>query len=236
MQAQFKRKWNIIASESGGDGLDLSALRCSFIVDKKDTQTPNQAEFVLYNLSQDTAARLKKSFTNIIVNCGYEANFGLIFSGNIKGFEQSKEGTETLLKVTAGDGDKAYNYTVINKTLAAGATPDSIISEAAGAMGVPMGYKSTVDTAALPRAKVLYGRPHEFIREQADNTECTWSVQDGKILFLKRTEVTPGSAVLLNSSTGLIGIPKVTEDGITGECLLNPKLKIGAPIKLESNR
>lgn len=233
-QLQYKRKWSLLVAGASGDGLDLSQLRCTFKVVKKDTQTPNAAEFTIYNLSSTTAAQLKKSFTKVIVNSGYEANFGLIFSGNIKGFTETRENTETILTISAGDGDQEYNYTVINKTVAAGATPDSIIAEASNAMGVQLGHKSQLDQTALPRGKVLYGRPYEFMREQADNTGCTWSVQDGKILFMKRTEVMPGGAVLLTPETGLIGVPQITEDGIEGKCLLNPKLKIGAALQLES--
>lgn len=231
---QYRRKWDLLVAESGGDGLDLSGLRCVFEVTKKDTQTPNTAEFSIYNITPDTAARLKKSFTKIIVNGGYESNFGLLFSGNIKGFEYSKENTDTVLTISAGDGDKEYNYTVINKTLAAGATPDTIISEVSTAMGIGIGYKSVLPSTALPRGKVFYGRPSEFMREQADNTGCTWSIQDGRILMLKRSELLPGTAVLLTPNTGLIGTPQKTEDGLTGTCLLNPKLRIGAALKIES--
>lgn len=231
---QFIRKWEIILADESGKGINASGLRCQFVISKKDTQSPNTAEFTLSNLKKETATELKKSFKKIIVNCGYESNFGLIFSGNIKGFEEDKEGTETLLKLTAGDGDEAYNYTVINKTLAAGATPDTIVSEVSGAMGVDIGYKSQLSSIALPRGKVFYGRPQEYMREQSDNQDCTWSIQDGKILMLKRTELLPNQAVLLTPQTGLIGFPKKNEDGIEGKCLLNPMLKIGSALKIES--
>lgn len=234
MALQYIRKWTLLASESTGDGLDLSGLRCTFKVSKKDTQTPNEAEFTIYNVGRDAMAKLKKSFVKVIASAGYESNFGLVFSGNIKGFEQSKEGTETVLKLTAGDGDKEYNYTVINKTIAAGADASTIIGELTTAMNVPIEHTPDFNAPSLPRGKVLYGRPHEFMREQADNTGCTWSIQDGKVLVLKRTEVLNGNAVLLNSKSGLIGIPKQTEDGIEGVCLLNPMLKIGAKLKIES--
>lgn len=230
---QYLRKWTLIA-EGGGSGLDLSQLRCTFKVEKKDTQTPNTAEFKIYNIAHSTAGDLKKSFTKVLSSAGYESNFGLIFSGNIKGFKETKEGTETILTLEAGDGDEAYNYTVINKTLAAGATPDSIVSEVSGAMGVGVGFKSSLPSTALPRGKVFYGRPCEYMREQADNTGCTWSIQDGQILLLKRTEVAAGSAVLLSPKTGLIGLPEANEDGIKAKCLLNPMLKIGSAVEIES--
>lgn len=234
MPMQYIRKWSLFATETSGTGADLSALRCTFKVSKKDSQSPNEAEFTVFNIGTEYMATMKKSFTKVVVSAGYEDNFGLIFSGNIKGFEQSKENTETVLKFTCGDGDAEYNYSVINKTMAAGATADTVISELTGAMGLPTEYKSQLEQTALPRGKVLYGRPYEFMREQAVNTGCTWSIQDGKVLMLKRTELAPGTAVLLSADTGLIGVPKKTEDGVQGVCLLNPMLKIGSALKLES--
>lgn len=227
---QFLRKWNFIASEGGDSGLDLSQLRCTFTITKQDAESPNTAEFEIFGLAPNTVQNLKKSFTKVMSSGGYQSNFGLLFAGNIKGFEQSRES----LKITAGDGDTAYNYTIINKTLAAGASPSSIVQECIGAMGVGSEYLAQMPGTALPRGKVLYGRPREFMREQAINTGCTWSIQDGKVLMLKRTELAPGTAVELSKTTGLIGVPSKTEDGITGRCLLNPKLKIGSALVIKS--
>lgn len=231
---QYLRKWTLIVSDKSGEGLDLSPLRCSFTVKKTDAQTPNEAEFSIYNISKETSHKLKKSFTKIIFSAGYQSNFGLIFSGNIISFEQSKEGPDLVLKIKAGDGDEAYNYTVINKTLAAGATPDQIIKEASGAMGVPIGYKSELRQDALPRGKVMYGAPHSVLREQSANQKCTWSIQDGELLILKRTEVKKGTAILLSADSGLLGLPSKNEDGVAATCLLNPQLKIGSVVELKS--
>lgn len=234
MSDQFLRKWTLIVTDKSGDGLDLSPLRCAFSVTKTDAQTPNEAEFAIYNISRDTSQKLRKSFTDIIFSAGYENNQGLIFSGNIKSFEQKREGSNIVLKINAGDGDKGYNYTVINKTLAAGATPDQIVSTAASAMEIPIGYKSELRADALPRGKVMYGQPKNVLREQCKNQGCTWSIQDGQILMLKRTEVKKGTAILLSKDTGLINIPEQNEDGLKAQCLLNPQLNIGSVVEIKS--
>jgi hypothetical protein len=38
----------------------------------------------------------------------------------------------------------------------------------------------------------------------------------------------------LNSATGLIGSPEVTDAGIKGRCLLNPKIMIGSSIRINN--
>lgn len=233
MKYQFKRKWNLLVSDESGDGLDLSPLQCEFEIVKKDTQTPNKATFTVYNLSDQTISRMRKSFTKIIVNAGYVDNFGMIFTGNIKGFFEGKNGVDKYLKIYAGDGDKAYNYTIINKTLAAGLSPSDQTKALSEAMGININYQSELSQTQLPRGKVFYGRPQEYMRQVANTESCTWSIQDGQIVMLKRTELLPNTAVLLTPNTGLIGTPVRNEDGIDGQCLLNPLLKIGAAVKID---
>lgn len=44
----------------------------------------------------------------------------------------------------------------------------------------------------------------------------------------------PGEAVVLTATTGLIGRPEQTPEGIKARCLINPRLRIGGRIKLDN--
>ena len=44
----------------------------------------------------------------------------------------------------------------------------------------------------------------------------------------------PTEAVVLNSSSGMIGFPEQTDQGIKVRCLLNPKLKIGTRAQIDN--
>ena len=218
-----------------GDGLDISGLRVVFKVQKTDAETPNSAEIRVYNLAPDTAKKIKKEFQRVILQAGYISNYGVIFDGNIKQCVIGREnGTDTFLDIYAGDGDDAYNFAVVNKTLKAGATPADQVDACAGAMaekGTSKGYTGGLQGGkALPRGKVMYGLARDYMRQQAATTGTTWSVQDGKLQMIPRTELLPGQAVLLTSKTGLIGTPEQDEGGIRAECLLNPLLKIGGKV------
>lgn len=235
-QQQWGRSWSLYLTDSAGSGMDLSALRCTFRVTKKDVQTPNAAELTVYNAMPSTVSAIRRSFKRVVVNAGYQSNTGLIFTGNIKGFETGRDGTDTWLRVTAGDGDEEYNYSVINKSIAAGATAATVISEASSAMGIKVKANQIKTGKALPRGKVMYGRPQELLKEQALGNKCTWSVQDGEIIILERTGVLPGSAIVFTPETGLIDQPSGTEDGAAAMTLLQPKLRIGGLFKLETTR
>jgi hypothetical protein len=234
---QYIRRCNLLVAGASGEGLDLSGLRIVFKVKKSDAQTPNAAEIRVYNLAESTAKQIREEFTTITLQAGYEANFGVIFAGNIKQVRFGREnGTDTYIDIAAGDGDDAYNYSVVNTTLAAGATQLDQIEAAAGALserGVEQGYIAETGTQALARGKVMYGMARDYLRQSAEASETTWSVQDGKLQVVKLTEVLPNQAVLLNSKTGLVGTPELTNEGLKARCLLNPLLKIAVRVKID---
>lgn len=233
---QYIRKCKLVVS-AGGSGLDLSTLRIVFKVRKEDAETPNTAEIRVYNLAEDTANRIKKEFDHVTLEAGYESNNGVIFDGNIKQVLRGREsGTDTFVDIIAGDGDEAYNYATVNKTLAAGSTQKQQIDVAAGEMGskgVERGYTAQMQDKPLPRGKAMYGMARDYLRRSAQTTETTWSVQDGKLQFVKLTETLPGQAVVLTSKTGLIGSPEMDDEGMRVQCLLNPMLKIGGKVKID---
>lgn len=238
-QTQYLRKFSLVVADQAGSGLDLSGMRVRFSVKKSDVQTPNSADIRVYNLAEETANRIRREFTRVTMQAGYESNFGTIFDGNIKQITVGREnGVDTFLDIAAGDGDDAYNYSVVNATLAAGASQrDQINATAAsmGARGVKPGFIDDTGQARLPRGKVMYGMARDYIRQSAEASEASWSVQDGKLQVVKLTGVLPNQAVVLNSKTGLVGTPEQTNDGIQARCLLNPSLKIGGKVQINES-
>lgn len=235
-QRQYLRSCKLIVSTAGTEGLDLSGLRIKFAIKKSDAQTPNAAEIRVWNLSDETAHRIRKEFTRVVLQAGYESNFGVIFSGNIKQVRIGREGgTDSFIDIAAGDGDAAYNYAVVNTTLAAGSTKQDHIAASAGAMagqGVGVGSIADVGGQRLPRGKVMYGMARDHLRQSAESSDAAWSIQDGKLQVVKLTGLLPNQAVVLNSKTGLVGTPEQTNDGIKVRCLLNPMIKIGGKVQI----
>lgn len=235
---QYLRKCSLIVA--GVDqGLDLSGLRIRFSVKRSDAQTPNAAEIRVYNLAPNTVRQIRDEFTRVILQAGYEENFGVIFDGDIKQVKFGREGgTDTYVDIAAGDGDAAYNFAIVNTTLAAGARQSDQIRAAIAPMaerGVAAGYIDTTDDRALPRGKAMFGMSRDYLRRSADTTATTWSIQDRKVQFVKRTGLLPGQAVALSSATGLVGVPEVTNDGVYIRSLLNPLLVIGGQVQVSGS-
>lgn len=235
---QWLRACSLIVADASGQGLELGSLRVVFKTVKGDFETPNSAEIRLYNLSQDTANRIRNEFTRVVLQAGYESNKGVIFDGNIRQVIRGREsGTDTFLDIIASDGDRAYNFATINKTLSAGSTSGDRISacqDAFSEKGAGQGHIPDLEEKALPRGKVMYGMARKYMRDEADSNDCSWSFQEGKMQLVKNDSYLPGEAVVLTHETGLIGTPEQTNEGIKVRALINPKLRMGGRIKLDN--
>lgn len=235
---QYLRKFSLIVG-GGGTGLELGELRVTFQTHKADFETPNNAEIRVYNLSDETARKIGGEFTRVVMQAGYEGNFGLIFGGTIRQTRRGRErGVDSYLDLLVADGDKAYNYAVVNTTLAAGATQGDIARAAMDPMrehGVTPGYFPELGGQALPRGVAMYGMSRGYLRDVADTSDTSWSIQDGKVQMIPRQGWLPGDAVELTAQTGLVGMPEQTEQGIKVRCLINPRLRVGSRIKLNNS-
>lgn len=236
---QFLRTCTLVVSDSDGEGLDLSALRIKFSVKRSDDMSPNSADIRVYNLNSDTANDLyNKEYTKVVLQAGYLSNFGVIFQGNIIQVIVGRESsTDTYVDILAGDGDQAYNYSIVNTTLAAGSSQMDQLAAATSAMkkhDVSAGYTSVIIPKVLPRAKVMYGNARDHIRSLADSNGFGWSIQNGKINFLKQTTYLPGEIVVLTSKTGVIGTPQQTNEGVNLTCLINPTIKVSGLVRLDN--
>lgn len=233
------RKAELKVGDDAGDGLDLSALRITFDVVKKDNATPNTAMINVYNVARETFNKIAKEFSRVTLSAGYKDNYSLIFNGTIKQVVFYKENaTDSVMVISAGDGDVAYNFAVTNATLAAGATQKDVADLALkdyAKNGVENGFIAEKSTPALPRGKVMFGASKDYLQNAAKNADLNFSVQDGKAQFVENKGTLPDDAIVLSSKSGLVGVPAQTQDGISAVCLLNPRLKIGGVVQIDES-
>jgi hypothetical protein len=236
---QYLRKITLLVSTDSGKALDLSQLRIKFSVKQSSAETPNAAEIRVYNLSAETAIQVQSEFKNVILQAGYNGNFGVIFQGNIKQVIIGRESQQdTFIDIIAGDGDLAYNFAIVNTSLAAGSTQNDQIAAAVASMaklGVTAGGNSTVKSGVRrPRGKVMFGNSRNYLREAAATTRNAWSIQNGQIVYVPIASYLPGTAVLITDQTGMIGTPQQTTQGVNVKTLLNPFIKISGRIQLDN--
>lgn len=202
----------------------------------------------IYNLKKETAAKIGGEFNMITLQAGYEnGNFGIIFQGTIKQTATGRErNVDSYVDVWAADGDDWYNFAVISLALKAGQTPAQIITaiqSSPSVNGVPVvnfagdateliAGAAAGTQQALSRGKTMFGMSREYARDWASKYGYSWSLQNGQFVVVPITGYRPGEAVVLSSTTGLIGIPEATADGVKVRALLNPLIRIGCLVQI----
>lgn len=236
---QYKRHFSLIVSDSNFNGLDLSQLHCKFSIKRSSNMTPNCADIRVYNLDLNTALLIKQQFTKVVIQGGYDSNFGGVFKGNIKQVIIGRESaTDTFIDLNCGDGDLAYNFAIVNSTVAAGSSMASQFNQLAtpmAALGTGQApSQPAFPSTVLPRGKTMWGNARDHMRTFAQQNGLTWSIQNEQIQFIPMQGYAKGVSVILTSKTGMIGTPQQTNIGVNVVCLMNPLIQPGQTIKIDN--
>lgn len=239
---QWLRKSELILRNRNDEKIDLSNLRFTFKLAQSELQSPNTAWIRVYNPSPETAKLVQREFTRVALSAGYqEGNYGIIFDGEVKQVRIGRENsTDTYLEIAAADGDVAYNFSVVNITLAAGSGPLEVIRAAAAAMaGEPFNITlgpipEDLPPQRLARGRVLFGMAREVLRQIANLIDCDWSILNRVLTFTPRKGYVEGDIIVLTARSGLVGLPEQTQDGVQARCLLNPRILIGRRVMIDN--
>lgn len=231
---QWNRKCTVVVGPSTG-AVRIEELRVQFEVVKTPGKTPNGAKILIYNLSQETEARIKGEFAEVLLNVGYANATELVFRGNLRHVFAYRQDADRIVQLDAADGDKAYREAKLNVTLAAGTTIGSIIDHAIAAMGGVTKGHVTIKDRKLGRGKVVSGMVRDIFDPIAESSEADWSIQDNTLQIVPCDSTLPTEAIVISADTGMLNAPELTDKGIKVECLLNPAIRVGGKIRLDNN-
>lgn len=237
MTRQYLRSASLIVADAE-EALDLTQMHFRFSYRQWVMQTPNILSVRVYNLSDNTVAKIEKEFKRVVLRAGYAGNEGVLFDGTIKQTKRGKENpTDTYFDILAADADKPYNQSVSSVTLAAGASPmDELaaMQKALEPFGVTLGPVPALPETRLPRGRTLYGMTRDFLDEFCRHHGLTFTFTNNVMNLVPINGYLPGPAVVLTSRTGMIGIPEQTEDGIMVRCLINPQITPGKLLHIDN--
>jgi hypothetical protein len=239
MTDQWLRQASLVVADDAGNGLELSELRLRFVVTRGDVRTPHRASIRVTNLSRTTALRIRDEFARVQLQAGYPGTMSTIFQGNIVQKRLGREDAlNTYLDIAAVDGDDAYNFGVVNTTLAAGWTFQDMyeaILKVLKPYGIVAGYAPPFPSTKGPRGKPMFGMVRDQLQLLAQALNSSWYIQDGKINIVPLFGYIDGEAIVLTSKTGMVGMPqKNLNGGIGVRSLLNPGIVPGRLIQLDN--
>lgn len=236
MTTQFKRVVRVIVGPPGQEGRVIEGLRISFEVIKADGFAINSAKVKIYNASDDTIAVMSTRDASIQVFAGYREQVGLIFLGTVTRVTASRQGADRVIEVESADG-----FANIGKpaalTIKGGASLKDAFGPLAGIAGQALDFAGVNPDEAIPapRGVTLSGPVYGQINRIARLNRLDWTVEDDRIVIVRRGESTQLPALVITPDTGLIGSPKPGEARrVEVKMLLNPGARLRRIIQLES--
>lgn len=221
--------------DAWGNALDVSDLRCVFLCEKSLNDTPNYSQITIYNMNQQTISSIKAG-DRVVLEAGYEGgNYGMIFTGDIvQPMVHRESSTDIALTLIVQDGDVYLNSAFTAQTLSKASTQDDVISVCLNSDVARGAITGDLPKTKLVRGKVLFGKSAKYLRKVAANSKGQFYIEDGKVNIVAASDYASNQAVELNPETGLIGMPEQTDDGVKGQCLINPSIKLNTLIYINS--
>ncbi|EHU9721021.1 hypothetical protein ACS3X8_003365 [Escherichia coli] len=164
-------------------------------------------------------------------------NYGLIFSGEIRYSVTGKDSPiDSYVLIQAADTDLAFATSITSQTLAAGYTVADVnraLMKDFEAKGATEGLTPEMPATVFPRGRVLFGMTRHLMDNVAGQCGATWQFVDGQRQMVANNEYVH-EAIVLNSATGLIGMPQQTiSNGVNVRALINPNIRVNGLIQLD---
>lgn len=226
----------------GSVTISSETLDVEFTVPFDDDMEPNEAEIIVYNLSDNTIKQLKKDAA-ISIEAGYKGDTGVLFTGFISKVKTGYDGADRVTTIKAMDDIK--DHSVESISFAEGTKASYILDSLIKKTGIPVAVFKPRRDHTYKDAQTVEGDLMENIGKYAAVCGISVYVSKGKIYARYIKE---GDNLNFNVSveTGMIDYPNPyteevtaedftdTVDGYEVEMLLQHRLCAGAIVKLKS--
>lgn len=233
---------SIATVKSGQVTISSETLDVEFYVPFDDDMEPNEAEIVVYNLSDNTIKQLKKR-AEISIDAGYKGDTGVLFKGFISKIETTYEGADKATTIYALDDIK--DHSIESMSFAAGTKASYILRTLIGMTGIPVAVFSIRRDHTYEDSQTVDGDLMESISQYAKVCGISVYVSKGKI-YARYIKNGDNLNFTVSSDTGMIGYPSAyteevraedfveTVNGFNVEMLLQHRMCAAAIVALKS--
>ena len=194
------------------------------------------ADIAVYNLAKDTEGQVFKKGEYVGFRAGYEDTIDYIFKGEIVNIIREKQGGDTITRLICKGGALSQEKSTINKSFESGVTVPELCRACAEALGFPIVINNDDFPDASPYLSGyhLTGDPKVKLNQLAKSHNFQWLIESDKLIIVGKTSFRKGNIVTVSASTGMVGVPEITEIGADVIVRVNPTLKIGGKFEIKS--
>lgn len=235
---QYKRSYTLSIQPPNEDVIFITGNRINFEISKSLDGIPNKAHIQIHNLSGNTLSYIQKKRSRITLSAGYEGAEKVIFKADIRNVYQVKTGVETIVHIFAGNAQRSWENAFINKTFSENVSIAQIVRDVVASFGEQISSDNLEAVPALTdkiRGLSLSGNSHKILDQLGEEYGFEWSIQDEELIVTEaEPQLVVEDAFLINSVTGMIDSPVITEIGVDVTTLLNPSYLPHGVFKVES--
>lgn len=233
-----------VASETT-DGARNEILRVQFKVEADLSKSANTAEIAVYNLAEQTRAKVNEKGILASLEVGYSGQSSEIFKGRLEAGKNQRDGVNWVTSFQSTDGGQELRRGRINLSFKK-VSLRGAFERVAESLGLGLGNAIEKISegnirgvlTSFDNGLVMSGPARKELDRLASTYGYTWSVQNGQLQLLgPRDAIEPGDAIVLDSNTGMVGSPESGDDGIVEvRSLLIPQLTPGRVVALSSKQ
>jgi len=245
----FNRVASVTVEGSAATGVEISGLRFVFKIEKTKTSTQNSLKLKIYNLSEDTIARIQEKDSKITLKVGYVEDSGaeIIFSGSITRVISVKDYPHTILDIESGDGMNKLREARSNLSNISGVGVTQVLEQLSKDLGIVVREITKDIKESFNNGFSFVGPTKDAIDTITKQFGLEWSIQDGELQILKAGTPNRDRVPLISKDTGMVGSPELIISDATVlqavtsgsakyrvNILMNPKIRPTSEIRLES--
>jgi len=232
LNSRFLRNYELLVRISEDDALQITNLRVDFDIHKSISETLNEGTIRIYNLSRANRDKIKKdesdkkSYLQVVLKAGYSQT-ETIFQGNITEAFSERQGTDFLTTINCQDGHHDLQNAYTSKTLS-NSDIEKLITDC---KSVQKGKITPMKKSTRPR--VYVGSTLDVIKRQIPR-DSNFYIDEEKLYIIKKDEVIDDKIAVVSAETGLLNTPTKKNKELSFVTLLNPAIKLGSRIDLQS--
>ena len=217
----------------------ISDLRIQAKVSRPADGTQTTGFVKIYNLAKDRERQVYERGAQLRVDAGYPSTLATIFTGQAQRIRRKRQIDQAVNRVLHIDlGDETHAKGRLGGVTSRAYAGSESVRNVAIDFAADMGLAARVD--AIPSSLRVQdwsasGAITDALTDLLSPHQLGWHEDDGVIVV---TQVGAASAaaqtVALSATTGLVGIPEETDEGARFQMLLNPAVKRGSRLLVDS--
>lgn len=190
----------------------LQDHQITFSIKKDNNKDPNQAEIVVYNLSDDTVNYINRGIRNnlaVALAVGYEGeDLVMIFKGTIQWVSDTFDSVDRKTTLHCLDGGINIAEARTSRSYPKGTKIKRVVTDLVKDLGTTEGNIHVDNDQTLSSATAMCGNTSHYLEHICKSIDHNVSIQDGSVYVTPRSQMSSARSAYISPETGLIGSPE----------------------------